>query len=294
MEGYSYKFGGDWTSEKLLKVSKYLSAYSTIMKKQGFRFAYIDAFAGTGYINKSNEKESDEILMFPEMTSDESLAYLDGSAKIALKTKPDFEKYLFIEKSDSRARELQKLTLEFPEKASRIQVVQTEANEFLQEMCLNCNWTNHRAVLFLDPYGMQVEYKTIEAIAKTKAIDLWILFPAGMAINRLLKCDGKISDNMAKALDRIFGTNEWYNTFYKTEKSTTFFGENEIIRKNATFEQIGTFFINRLKTIFSGVSDKPAYLNNSKNNPLFMLCFASGNPIGSKTAVKIADFILGN
>ena len=39
------------------------------------------------------------------------------------------------------------------------------------------DWSLHRAVLFLDPYGMQVEWATIEAVAKTKAIDLWLLFP---------------------------------------------------------------------------------------------------------------------
>ena len=43
------KFGGNWTEEKLERVRKYLSAYTTIMSKQPFRFAYIDAFAGTGY-----------------------------------------------------------------------------------------------------------------------------------------------------------------------------------------------------------------------------------------------------
>ncbi|MGI9165743.1 MAG: hypothetical protein ACR2G5_05060 [Pyrinomonadaceae bacterium] len=42
-------FGGEWTSEKLKRVRKYLVAYATIMNKQKFRYAYIDAFAGTGY-----------------------------------------------------------------------------------------------------------------------------------------------------------------------------------------------------------------------------------------------------
>jgi hypothetical protein len=31
---------------------------------------------------------------------------------------------------------------------------------------------------------------------------------------------------------------------------------------------------------------------NSKNNPLYLLCFASGNPMGAKTAIKIAQDIL--
>ncbi len=46
-------FGGDWTAEKLERVRKYLVAYATIMKAKRFRFAYIDAFAGTGYRSKA-------------------------------------------------------------------------------------------------------------------------------------------------------------------------------------------------------------------------------------------------
>ena len=45
----THKFGGNWTDEKLKRVRKYLGAYATIMNRQKFRFAYIDAFVGTGY-----------------------------------------------------------------------------------------------------------------------------------------------------------------------------------------------------------------------------------------------------
>ncbi|WP_375494674.1 hypothetical protein [uncultured Nostoc sp.] len=44
------------------------------------------------------------------------------------------------------------------------------------------NWRSNRAVLFLDPFGMQIPWSTIEAIAHTEAIDLWYLFPLGVAM----------------------------------------------------------------------------------------------------------------
>ncbi len=50
------QFGGNWTEDKLERVRKYLKAYTTIMNNQRdkngnliFKFAFIDAFAGTGY-----------------------------------------------------------------------------------------------------------------------------------------------------------------------------------------------------------------------------------------------------
>jgi len=33
-------------------------------------------------------------------------------------------------------------------------------------------------------------------------------------------------------------------------------------------------------------------LCNSRNNPIFLLCFASANPKGAPTAVRIAQYLL--
>ena len=78
------------------------------------------------------------------------------------------------------------LKRQFPQKASAIQVVRQDANDYLKEWCTRMDWQTCRAVIFLDPYGMQVEWSLIEAIAKTEAVDLWVLFPLGVAVNRLL------------------------------------------------------------------------------------------------------------
>ncbi len=58
MQENVHKFGGKWTTEKLERIAKYLRAYSTIMTKQAFRFAYIDAFAGTSYRSLRNSTMS--------------------------------------------------------------------------------------------------------------------------------------------------------------------------------------------------------------------------------------------
>ena len=60
--------------------------------------------------------------------------------------------------------------------------------------------------MFLDPYRMQVNWETMESIAETEAIDLWILFPLG-TINRMLENDGQISLAKQKTLDRFFWAN---------------------------------------------------------------------------------------
>lgn len=63
--------------------------------------------------------------------------------------------------------------------------------------------------------------------------------------------------------------------------------------KEAGFDKIGKFFIERLETVFTKVAQNPLLLYNSKNVPIYLLCFAAGNPRGAPTAVKIAQDILG-
>lgn len=139
---------------------------------------------------------------------------------------------------------------------------------------------------------MQVVWETIAAIAGTQAIDLWILFPLGVAVNRLLTRDGRITKGWRNRLDAMFGETDWYDTFYQTSKEVDLFGEHTTTQKLATFDLIGQYFLNRLKTCFAGVADNPLPMCNSRNVPLYLLCFASGNPKGAKTAIKIAQDIL--
>lgn len=287
----SQMFGGDWTEEKLIRIKKYLSAYTTALSKQPFRTAYIDAFAGTGYRQLKQERKPTEF-MFPELLEEDAQSFLQGSAQIALQTQPRFTKYFFIEQDEGRFNELTRLKDNYPTLASDIVLVNADCNAYLQDLCLNRIWKNNRAVLFLDPFGMQVEWSTIEAIASTQAIDLWILFPLGVAVNRLLRRDGRINETLRKKLDRLFGTTDWFEAFYATETETTLFGNEQRQKKKANLEQIGRYFVSRLKTVFVRVAEEPLPLYNSRNNPLYLLCFAAGNPRGAPLAVKIAQDIL--
>ncbi len=288
-----HSFGGSWTEDKLKRVEKYLKAYATIMNKMNYRFAYIDAFAGTGYREEKKDKSHQQISLFQQNDIKEIETYSEGSARIAMQIKPSFDKYIFIEKSKKYFNELQRLKKDFPEKSQQIQLINADANTYISELCNNYKWQNHRAVLFLDPYGMQVEWETIKAIADTEAIDLWYLFPLGVGVNRLLKKDSsKIPDSWKLKLTDILGTNKWEKAFYANSEIQTLWEKGNILIKDADFEKITKFILNRLKSIFAGVANNPLLLRNSKNNPLYLLCFASGNPKGAETAIKIAQDIL--
>lgn len=293
MNNLSHRFGGDWTEQKLECVRKYLHAYTTIMSKQPFRFAYIDAFAGTGYREMESDEGIDE-LMFPDLVSPEVVSFHDGSARNALEIEPPFMKYVFIEKNTNRYMELEELRKEFLLKdrfsTDMIECWRGDANEYLKNLCQK-NWKTHRALVFLDPYGMQVEWKTIESIAQTQAIDLWILFPLG-TVNRLLKRNGEIRPALRARLDLFFGESDWYEVFYQLAKQISLFDEEQWQKAGDIFATIEQYFIQRLQGIFEGVATNPLPLRNSKNVPLYLLCFAAGNRRGAPVAVKIAQEIL--
>jgi three-Cys-motif partner protein len=208
---------------------------------------------------------------------------------------PRFTKYIFIEKDPQRFAELNKLKTEFPESASDIVLINADSNAYLRDICENRRWDRNRAVLFLDPFGMQVTWETITAIAKTEAIDLWLLFPLGTGANRLLKRDGNIPQSWRARLDATFGATDWFQAFYqKIEQHDLLSGRPTVeTYKVANFDSISDYFLKRLKTVFPHVAKNPLPLFNKANCPLYLLCFAAGNPgSGGKVAVKIAEDIL--
>jgi len=295
-----HRFGGDWTTAKLDVLARYLKSYTTALKdkptkEHPFRKGYIDAFAGTGYRDARQGDAEASAMLLPDLAGTEPQGLLDGSARLALKTEPRFDRYIFIDRSPERCAQLEALKVEFPHLAPDIHIRLGDANEEIQDLCNNKVWHSNRAVLFLDPYGMQVEWKTIEAIAATKAIDLWLLFPLGIGVNRLLTKSGEIPAAWRRRLNLLLGTEDWYDEFYRVEatQQTNLFGEGPEDRVvKATTGTIGRYFNERLKSVFTAVADEPKVLRNSANCPLYLLCFAVGNEKGAPIALKIANHLL--
>lgn len=281
-----------WTQDKLERVRKYLVAYSTIMRKRTYPYAYIDGFAGTGYHELKPAEDAPARRtppLFPEAEEPEVRAFLDGSARIALQVEPQFHKYVFIEKCPKKAAELEKLKAEFPGQAEKIAIRNADANEYLQGVC-GKSWVRQRAVLFVDPFGMQLSWDTLKAVGNTKAIDTWILFPVS-AVNRLLTQNGKIPDGWRRRLDTMFGEPDWFDVFFPKKKGGLF-EDPDAREKTADMKLIGKYFNERLESAFAGVAPNPYTLRNTKGAPLFLLCFAAANPNAAKTAIKIAQDIL--
>lgn len=272
------KFGGPWTVEKLNILSDYLAFYTTALKSMPFDLIYIDAFAGTGRI-KIGDEDDYEII--------------DGSAKLALQSKGEFSKYIFIEQKRKFAKELEDLVdQEFPAMKSKVDIIPKDCNEALLGICKAFDWKKNRAVLFLDPYAAHLKWDTLKAVADTQAIDVWYLFPFNATI-RMMKKDGEIDPTWKAKLNEILGDNSWETEFYVEDPQMSLFGSSGLMR-TADTASLKSYIEKRLKTIFPAVSSNSRVLLNGKNSPLFLFCFAVSNPSSKAIglALKVANYIL--
>lgn len=266
-----HSFGGAWTERKLSVVRRYLEIYAKALKNQPFQRIYIDAFAGTGD-RTDKRREALPLLDLPEFD-----AVAKGSARLALEVEPPFHRYVFVERATRRASVLTALKTEFPSR--EIEIINDDANNAIAALCKKTNWRSTRGVVFLDPYGLQVTWNTLVAVANTKALDVWVLFPSGMGLNRLLTKSGDIPQEWQETLDRSLGTKEWRSAFYRSEKAADLFeGSRSKTVKDADPIKLEKFYLDRLRAIFPTVMSKSVRLTNSKDQTMYLLCFACANP----------------
>ena len=287
---------GPWAEEKLGCLKKYLNAYTQIMSRQDWctNYWYVDAFAGPGALS-IRQRDSDQNVQdtlpglspfVEENITDELRQMINGSPKIALDTNPHFSDYLFIDLNSAHLQSLKKLRLIYQKKDSRqIYIREGDCNIVLRNWLEHHNWNKCRGVIFLDPFGMQVPWSTIEKIAETKALEIIINFPVGMAIQRLLKNNADFSSNEKKKLDEYFGTDEWFDVVYVKER--TLWGETTRKVERAE-EKLLEWYLNRLGGIFEFVS-KPRAIKNTKQRLLYYLLFSGHNKIGYKIASHILE-----
>lgn len=280
---------GPWAREKLDALGEYLNFYTTVLKNQGNWLRgtiFVDAFAGPGLSRVRTQKrtpKSPGLFGEDEETDPAEVEYLKGSPRVALDIRNPFSSYIFVERNPERVAELAGLKSEYASKRT-ISVQESDANEALQAwLASGIDWRHHRAVVFLDPFGMQVPWTTIEGLAKTKAVEVIINFPLGMAIQRLLIKSGDIPPGWQLSLDNFFGSTEWRSLVY--EATSDLFG-SQMSKIGDSGVKLLEWYRGRLRNIFGYVSTA-RLIKNTRGNPLYYLIWAGPNRKGLDGAEHI-------
>ncbi|MGE3067239.1 MAG: three-Cys-motif partner protein TcmP [Hyphomicrobiaceae bacterium] len=264
------EFGGAWSAKKLDCVSKYLKAYQTALKNKNFELVYIDAFCGNG---SQKLKENDD-----QLSMIGAREFMRGSAQRAVELEVPFQRYHFIDKSKQSLAQLQtRLTKLRPDLANRMHFHPGDVNVELPRIVANLNVKRNRAVVFADPFGMQLDWETVEAVAACPIIDFWYLVPTGLALNRMATKSGKMSKAWSDRLDRSLGSNEWRTRWYRRVEEDGLFGTIESVEKVVDVGLIEDHFQARLRTAFPLVAKNRMQLKD-QGRVLFTLMFACSNP----------------
>ena len=271
------QFGSaDSTGRKLNVIGEYLSMYQRALSNTAFRTLYIDGFAGTGEVPLAEIKD--------DLLDEEVRTVIAGSADRALKVDPPFGRYIFIDKRKDCIEAL-KAKFDDSQNAERAAYVVGDANEQIQGICRAEQWRSQRGVVLLDPFGSQVHWEIIEAIAATEALDLWYLFPAGLSVFRQISSDGKVDPTHAPSLTRMYGPNKWQSAFLKPSTQGDLFGDTVSHEKVVTPESAAQFMIECLRSVFKGgVMDEMIPLGKHAY-PSYYLLFAWGNASPKATAL---------
>lgn len=288
------KFGDDYTRKKLEAVENYLRPYRQVLKRQQFELLYIDACAGSGHsMPKSasqEEKESAQQAALDGFSSPvlEAEQILTGSAVRALSSEPPFHRYLLNDKKQANVRALSSIVAEdFPHLADRVEITGYDANDMIEKVCDNYDWKKTRALVFLDPFGLQINFETLKMLGATEAVDLWYLVPV-FAMYRQVSGTGEINPDGGPRVDAALGTSEWRERASVTESlGNDLFDQPRFRSQRAVdiswFEKIAK---DRLRIAFNGrVLDETLPLGKDGVH-YFSLMFACANP--SERAQEIA------
>lgn len=297
-------FGGSWSESKLICVEDYARAYLQVMQYQEWAtLHYVDAFAGRGkQALKSgagaNAKTAELDTFFGNDTERaETQAFLEGSALRALSASSHsdrpFDHFTLIDAHEPSCKELRSLiAVQYPDALGTIDVECEDANDALVRYVRNSDWRTTRSLVFLDPFGLEVRWATIEALAHTGGCDVWYLFPLG-GVMRMMTNDGEIPVSWRHRLDELFGTQDWYREFYPATQLSLSDDDAAVALKDASTAHVVSYIQQRLLTAFPAVSEA-GLLRNSTGFPLFALLLGVSNPGKSAqaAALKIGNHLV--
>jgi three-Cys-motif partner protein len=286
----SANWGGIWTESKLEAFSKYVSAYLTILKKNPqWQTIYFDGFAGSG--SKESAKNN-EIYKQLSITEEEQKVYRGSAERVlALPEKLSFDWYYFVDlKEESLIKLESKLSIYQKKCRNPFQFKPGDCNKWVLELSKTMkNSDKYAALVFLDPFGMQINWESIESLRSTRT-DIWILVPTGVIVNRLLDRKGKLRSSVK--LESFFGISEKIireHFYHESPQMLLFENENAdvYLKVSQPVEKIAELYTNRLKTVWKYVTEEPLVLKNKKGVPIFHFIFASNNPTAKKIAKEI-------
>ena len=248
---------GSWSADKHHFLKRYIDAFTTSMKDRNWgSLHYIDLFAGAGI----------------ERIRGAGLEW--GSPLIAAQTRLPFARIHVCEKNRKRFEALKERINRYPQ-PNTPQLIHGDANLVVNDI-LNEIPDDSLTLAFLDPFGLHLNFETIQQLSARRA-DLIIFFPDHL--DALRNWENVYKGKPDSNLDRTLGTNTWLNELSESARDNWAQVLQDIYQR-----QIRSLTYTEFET---------ERISNSQGRFLYKLLFCANHPFASelwrKTAKKHRD-----
>jgi len=260
---------GAWSELKLEIIEQYGSAYTkAFLRSRNLKKYYIDGFSGAGvHIAKKSK------------------AQVEGSPARALKVRPPFDGYYFIDLKADKTDYLRAICGD----RGDVDIHTGDSNLYLTKTVLpRIQYDKFtRALCLLDPYALHLDWQVILQAGQSDAVDMFLNFPVmDMNRNAIWHNPDKVPPEGIERMNRFWGDESWRQSAYVQSKQQDFFSEPELEKQPN--EVIVAAFRERLKKVagFKFVPD-PLPMKNSRNAVVYYLFLASPKAVAQKIIIDI-------
>ena len=156
---------GSWTAEKYRQFQLYAHQFTQGMKGKWKSLAYLDLYAGSGH---SRVPETNEILL--------------GSPLIALSLDVQFDRYVFCERDEAKLHALEsRVKQRFPD--ASVKFVWGDCDDPSFQLG-NAIPNGALTLCFVDPYRLDIRFRTLSQLAANRSIDFLCLLASRMDAGR--------------------------------------------------------------------------------------------------------------
>ena len=262
---------GSWSELKLEIVEKYGAAYTTAFagqKGRGLKKYYIDAFSGAG-------------IHLSKLTGQQ----IEGSPARALKVRPPFDHFYFIDMNPDKTAYLKTICQD----RSDVDIITDDASSYLTQRLLpNIQFEKfNRALCLLDPYGLHLDWEVMLQAGRGRAVDMFLNFPVmDMNRNAIWRNPERAPKRGVERMTRFWGDETWKQAAYANSTQYQLFSPPDRVKQDN--DAIVAAFRERLKNVagFSFVP-QPLPMKNSNNAIVYYLFFASPKPVAEKIVENI-------
>jgi three-Cys-motif partner protein len=246
-DGLPARSTGQWVFGKRYYLGRYLDIMTRgVGRKWAGNLSYVDLFAGPGRSVVRGTGEE-----------------VEGSPLLALNH--EFSRYVFVDVPEVLSV-LKRRLIDHP-KASQISFVEGDCNAVIETVRQSLP-PNHLTLAFIDPTGLQIQFRSVRHLVQNRKMDLLMTIQLGMGVTmnlpQYLKSEGA-------RLTAFLGNAKW----------------REDVKQGGTASQFARRYLSRyvqeLRSMgYSTVRERAIDIRNDQNLLLYVMVLASRHPLGEK------------